>query len=96
MEVARPDALAHEDAPSRRGDELVQHARPLGMCVGTLNDHRNHSAVTLRKESPISGPSFCKASPMPGKPKPLAPKKKVPQAPFNAPKKGPVRYAAAA
>jgi DNA-binding transcriptional MocR family regulator len=38
IEVARPDALAHEDAPSRRGDELVQHSRPLG----TLNDHRNN------------------------------------------------------
>jgi hypothetical protein len=96
MEVARPDALAHELAPSRRGNELVKHARPLGMCVGTLNDHRDHSAVTLRKDSPINGPTFCKANPMPGKPAPLAPKKRVPQAPINAPKKGPIRYAAVA
>jgi hypothetical protein len=31
MAVARPDALAHEAAPSRRGNELVQHSHPLGM-----------------------------------------------------------------
>jgi DNA-binding transcriptional ArsR family regulator len=52
--VTRPDAFEHEAAQSRRGADLVPHTKPLGMCVGALADHRNHSAVTLRPESPLN------------------------------------------
>lgn len=45
--VTRPDAFAHEQAMSRRGDALVVHAKPLGMCVGKLVDSRSHIAATL-------------------------------------------------
>lgn len=82
---ARSDALAHERAQSRRGDELVPHAKPAGMCVGALADNRSHQAATLRRDSPITGPTFCKPTGMGAVPeprqtapaKPATPKPKV-------------------
>ena len=46
-EVARPGAMDHEEAKSRRGDTLVPHQPPIPMCVGKLTNQISHTAATL-------------------------------------------------
>jgi hypothetical protein len=65
MEPARNDASLHELVGSRRGDEVVPHAKPVGMMTGKLGDTGNHSHTQLIKKpvSPLYGNTFCKLAP---------------------------------
>lgn len=62
QEIARPDALAHQAIPSRRGDDLEEHKPPASMLQGKLTDKRPHTTAVL---SPIKSATFCKQSPKP-------------------------------
>ncbi|MBY0466180.1 MAG: MarR family transcriptional regulator [Burkholderiales bacterium] len=65
MAPARNDACQHELIGSRRGDEIVPHAPPLGMMNGFLGDKGNHSHTLLVKKpvSPLYSNTFCKLAP---------------------------------
>ena len=89
--VTRPDAFDHEhQAMSRRGDALVLHAKPLGMCVGRLPDHISHQAAKLPKAAACKKPAEpVRAAPVADGKNPdnnrMPPRKKPPKQPLSAP-----------
>jgi len=73
---ARSEGLLHTLVGSRRGNDVVPFALPLGMMNGFLGDKGNHSHIQLvtKQCSPLYGNTFCKLAPdaKPGRKKVVA------------------------